>query len=101
MAAKGEASIEELIRIEWNLMADLRNMLTDPSNSKKEKIRLANAIAYHAFALNKLLAQKGEKEQFNEETLGDFIGRQFADGGIRRAVRREFRDWQRRLSGRR
>jgi hypothetical protein len=90
MCAKEEISIDELIRLEWDMMADLRKMLADPSLSKSEKIRVANAIAYHSIALNKLLAQKGENSQFNEETLGDFV-QHYADGRMRRAVRRDFR----------
>ena len=100
MAAKEEVNLDDLIHMKWELMGDLRKMLADQSLSKSEKIRIANALAYHALALNKLLAQKGEKEQFDEGALGVFI-RDFADGNMRRAVRREFRGWQRRLMGRR
>jgi len=100
VTAKEQANIEELIRMEWDLMADLKKMLADPDLSKTEKIRVANAIAYHSIALNKLLSQKGEKEEFNEESLGDYV-RHYADRGMRRAVRRDFRDWKRRLSSRR
>jgi len=73
MSAKEEVSVDELIRIEWDMMADLRKMLADPSLSKSEKIRVANAIAYHSIALNKLLTQKGEREQFDEESLDDVL----------------------------
>jgi len=100
MSAKGEVNIEELIHLEWELMTELRRMIADPSISRSEKIRVANAIAYHSIAINKLLAQKGESEKFNEETLGDFI-MHHADSGMRRAVRRDFRVWKRRLSRRR
>ena len=97
MSAKEEISVDELIRLEWDLMADLRKMLADPSLSRSEKIRVANAIAYHSIALNKLLSRKGEKEGFNEETLGDFIAH-CADGRMRTYVRRDFRFWKKRLS---
>jgi hypothetical protein len=100
MCAKEEVNVDELIRMEWDLMTDLRKMLADQSLSKSEKIRVANALAYHSIALNKLLAQKGENSQFNEETLGDFV-QHYADGRMRRAVRRDFRVWKRRLSLRR
>ena len=97
MTAKEQANLDELIRMEWDLLADLKKMLADPSLSKSEKIRVANALAYHSIALNKLLSQKGEKEQFDEESLGDYITH-YADGPMRRAVRRDFRVWKRRLS---
>ena len=83
MGAKEEVSVDKLITMEWELMTDLRKMLTDPSLSRSEKIRVANAIAYHSIALNKLLAQKGEESKFNEETLGDFI-LHYADDRMRR-----------------
>ena len=94
-----KANVDELINMEWDLITDLRKMLSDPTLSKGEKIRVANALAYHTIALNKLLAQKGENTKFNEETLGDFI-QHYADGTMRRAVRRDFRVWKRRLSSR-
>ena len=97
MSTKEEVTVEELIRMEWELMTDLRKMMGDPSLSRSEKIRVANALAYHSIALNKLLAQKGERSEFNEETLGDFV-MHYADGGMRRAVRRDFRGWKRRLT---
>ena len=95
-----EATIDKLIAIEWDLLNDLKKMLNNQTLTPSEKIRLANAVAYHAIVLNKLLAQKGQELQFNEDTLGDFIGKQYADGKMRRLVRREFRDWKRRLSSR-
>ena len=97
---KEEATIDKLIAIEWDLINDLKKMLNNQA-TPNEKIRLANAIAYHAIALNKLLAQKGQELQFNEDTLGDFIGKQYADGRMRRILRREFRGWKRRLSSKR
>ena len=97
MSAKEEISVDELIRMEWDMMADLRKMLSDPSLSKSEKIRVANALAYHSIALNKLLSRKGEKEEFDEETLGDYVAH-YADGRMRTYVRRDFRFWKRRLS---
>ena len=97
MSAKEEISIDELIRLEWDMMADLRKMLADPSLSKSEKIRVANALAYHSIALNKLLARKGENEQFDEESLGDYVTH-YASGRMRTYVRRDFRFWKKRLS---
>lgn len=101
MTAKEEASVDELIRIEWALMADLRKMLSDQTLSKSEKIRVANAIAYHSIALNKLLSQKGQQEAFDEESLGNYVqncNQTYKYRRIAHTVRRDFRDWKRRLS---
>ncbi len=92
-----EATVDKLIAIEWDLLNDLRKMLAN-EKTQGEKIRLSNAVAYHAIVLNKLLAQKGQESQFDEDNLGDFIGRQYADGKMRRCFRRDFRDWQKKLS---
>ena len=99
--SEDQENVDKLIAVEWELLADLKKMFNDPALSTLERIRAANALAYHAVVLNKLLAKKGEDSQFNEETLGDFIGQQYANGKIRRLVRRNFRDWKRRLSLRR
>jgi hypothetical protein len=98
--SEDQENVDKLIAMEWELLANLKKMFNDPALSTLERIRAANALAYHAVVLNKLLAKKGEDSQFNEETLGDFIG-QYANGNIRRLVRRNFRDWKRRLSLRR
>ena len=98
--SEDQENVDKLIAMEWELLANLKKMFNDPALSTLEKIRAANALAYHAVVLNKLLAKKGEDSQFNEETLGDFIGQQYANGKIRRLVRRNFRDWKRRLSSR-
>ena len=98
--SEDQENVDKLIAMDCELLADLKKMFNDPALSTLERIRAANALAYHAVVLNKLLAKKGEDSQFNEETLGDFIG-QYANGNIRRLVRRNFRDWKRRLSLRR
>jgi hypothetical protein len=99
--SENQENVDKLIAMEGELLADLKKMFNDPALSTLERIRAANALAYHAVVLNKLLAKKGEDSQFNEETLGDFIGQQYANGKIRRLVRRNFRDWKRKLSVRR
>jgi hypothetical protein len=98
--SEDQENVDKLIAMEWELLADLKKMFNDPALSMLERIRAANALAYHAVVLNKLLAKKGEDSKFNEETLGDFIGQQYADGGMRRRVRRDFRDWNKRLLSR-
>jgi hypothetical protein len=91
-----EVSLDKLIRIEWDILRDLRKMLRNPDLSTGEKTRIANALAYHASVLNKLLSQKGEDQQFNEKTLGDFIKN--VEPKIARLVRRDMIFWTRRLS---
>ena len=91
-----EASLDKLIRIEWDILRDLRKMLRNPDLSTGEKTRIANALAYHASVLNKLLSQKGVDQQFNESTLGDYI--KLVEPRIARLVRRDFRVWTRKLS---
>jgi hypothetical protein len=90
------ASLDNLIATEWDILRDLRRMLRHPELSTGEKTRVANAIAYHASVLNKLLSQKGESLHFDDATLGDFI-KDF-DSKVRRCARRDFRVWKRRLS---
>jgi hypothetical protein len=90
------ASLDKLIAIEWETLRDLRKTLRNPELSTGEKTRVANAIAYHASVLNKLLSQEGKDSQFNDATLGDFI--KDVDSKMRRLVRRDFKVWTRRLS---
>jgi hypothetical protein len=93
---KNPAALDKLIAIEWDIIRDLRKTLRSSGLSVGEKTRVANALAYHASVLNKLLSQKGEEPTFNEVTLGDFI--KGVDVRASRLVRRDFRVWTRRLS---
>jgi hypothetical protein len=96
MRTHKSASHDKLIAIEWETLRDLRKTLRNPELSTGEKTRVANAIAYHASVLNKLLSQEGKDSQFNDATLGDFI--KDVDSKMRRLVRRDFKVWTRRLS---
>lgn len=90
-----KANLDKLIAIEWDILNDLKKMLTNKKISTAEKIRAANALAYHATVLNKLLAQKGEKP-IDDMTLGHFItgvGRRYA---LR--VRTDYKLWKKKLS---
>jgi hypothetical protein len=88
--------VDKLIEMEWDAIEDLKKMLKDPSLTAAERIRAANALAYHACVLNKLCVQKGEGSKFNDETLGKFI----MDLGPRMVyrVRKDFKLWTRKLS---
>jgi len=97
---KKPANLEKLIELEWDIIKDLKKMLLPSSElSAAEKIRAANALAYHASVLNKLLTQRGESAQFNDKSLGDFI--RGVEPRIARRVRRDFKTWTRKLSLRR
>jgi hypothetical protein len=74
--------------MEWLTMRDMKKMLHNPDLSVGERIRIANALGYHASLLNKLLVQKGENAHFNETTLGGFI--RDIDQNARTLVRRDF-----------
>ena len=93
---KKPVNVDTLIEIEWEIVQDLKKMLTDPKLSVAEKIRAANALAYHASVLNKLCAQNDEDSKFSDTTLGDFI--KGVEPRIARRVRRDFKHWTRKLS---
>ena len=93
---KRASDLDRLIAMEWRIMHDMKKMLRNPNLSVLEKTRTANALAYHASILNKLLTQKGEEAHFNEATLGDFI--RDVDQHARTLVRRDFEVWTRKLS---
>jgi hypothetical protein len=93
--AKKLANLDKLIAMEWDIIKDLKKMLSDSELSMAEKIRAANALAYHASVLNKLLAQKGEGSQFNDATLGEFI--QGVEPRIARRAKVDFKIWMRKL----
>jgi len=102
------ANIQNLIDTEWDILNDLKKMLADSELKPAERVRTANALAYHASVLNRLLAQKGENTQFDGQSLGDFIMSIEADVQPRittvelkktaRCARRDFEYWTRRLS---
>jgi hypothetical protein len=85
--------------MEWRVIRDMKRLLRKPELSVDEKARVANALAYHASPLNKLMVQKGEESHFDEATLGDFI--RDVDQRALTFVRRDFRTWTRRLSRKR
>ena len=89
-------SHEALILSEWATIKQLEKMLVDPELTVKEKTSVANVLAFHVNTLNRLLAQKGEKEQFNEQNLGDYMKR--VEPRIARHFRRDFRIWKKTLS---
>ena len=74
-------------------------MLVDPELTVKEKINVASVLAFHANTLNKLLAQRGEEDGFDEQSLGDYVRR--VEPRIFRRFRRDFRVWKKTLSYRR
>jgi len=67
------ASLDSIIEDEWAILLDLKNSLKNTELSLADKLRAANAYAYHASVISKLLAQKGIEAHVDETTLGDFI----------------------------
>lgn len=90
---------EGLIKREWEMINELQRMLKDPELTITERTRVATVFAFHANTLNKLLTQKGEKDQFEDQNLGDYI--KGVEPRIARRFRRDFRVWKRALSSRR
>jgi hypothetical protein len=89
-------SLQSLIEDEWEILRDLKSTMKNPELSVEEKLKVANALAYHASVLSKLISQKGAGDQLNEETLGDFI--KDVEPRIARRVKVGFRHWMRRPS---
>ena len=78
---------------------ELQKMLKDPELTVTEKTRVATVFAFHANTLNKMLTQKGEKNQFEDQNLGDYV--RGIEPRIARRFRRDFRVWKRALTSRR
>lgn len=87
---------EALLQTEWATIKQLEKMLLDPELTIKEKTNVANVLAFHANTLNKLLMQRGEKDEFDEQNLGDYV--RCVEPRIARNFRRDFRVWKRTLS---
>ena len=92
-------SHEALIQSEWTTIKQLEKMLVDPELTVKEKTGVANVLAFHANTLNRLLAQRGEKDGVDEQNLGDYVRQ--VEPRIARRFRRDFKVWKRALSLRR
>jgi hypothetical protein len=92
-------TLEELIKIEWEIIIELQKMLQDPELTVFEKTRVANVFAFHANTLNRMLSRKGEENQFEDQNLGDYL--RGVEPRITRRVRRDFRGWRRTLTLRR
>ncbi len=91
-----QPSNEALIQTEWVTIKQLEKMLTNPELTIKEKTGAANVLAFHVNTLNKLLSQRGDREQFSEQNLGDYI--KSVEPRVARHFRRDFRVWKRALS---
>lgn len=92
-------TLDGLIKREWEMINDLQKMLKDPELTVSEKTRVATVFAFHANTLNKMLTQKGEKNQFEDQNLGDYV--RGIEPRIARLFRRDFRVWKRALTSRR
>jgi hypothetical protein len=92
-------TVEELISTEWATLKQLEAMLCDPELTVKERTSVANVLAFHVNTLNRLLLQTGQKEEFDEQNLGDFV--RGVEPRIANQFRRDIRAWKRTLSLRR
>ena len=90
---------EALLQSEWATIKQLEKMLSDPELTVKEKTNVASVLAFHANTLNKLLSQNGQKDQFDEQNLGDYVRR--VEPRVAKCFRRDFKIWKRTLSYRR
>jgi hypothetical protein len=90
---------EALIRAEWGIIRELQRMLQLPDLTISEKAHVANVFAYHANTLNKLLSQKGDKAEFSDQNLGEYL--KGIEPKVARRFRRDFHTWKRTLSFRR
>ncbi len=92
-------TLEGLIQREWEMINELQKMLKDPELTVTERARVATVFAFHANTLNKMLAEKGEKSQFEDQNLGDYvIG---IEPRVARRFRSDFKVWKRALTLRR
>jgi len=89
-------SIEVLIAREWDFIDELHKMMKDPELTVIERTRVATVFAYHVNTLNKMLAEKGESSQFEDQNLGDYV--RGVEPRIARRFRRELKVWKRTLS---
>ncbi len=70
---KKPANLDNIIEDEWDILLDLKNTIKNTELPLEDRRHAANAYAYHASVLSKLLAQKGNEAHMDETTLGDFI----------------------------
>ena len=87
--------LDALIRIEWDIIHDLRSQLAQQDLSISDRIKISNSLVYHVNALNRLLVQKGEKPA-DEETLGQLVAK--LPKKFRDAIMRRMKKWNKKLS---
>ena len=92
-------TLDGLIKREWEMINELHKMLKDPELTVTEKTRVATVFAFHANTLNRMLTQKGEKNQFEDQNLGDYV--RGIEPRVARRFRRDFRVWKKALTSRR
>lgn len=63
-------TLEGLIQREWEMINNLQKMINDPELTVNERTRVATVFAFHANTLNRMLNQKGEKNQLRTKTWG-------------------------------
>lgn len=92
-------TLDGLIKREWEMINELHEMLEDPELTVNERTRVATVLAFHVNILNKMLTQKGDKNQFEDQNLGDYV--RGIEPRVARRFRRDFRVWKKALTSRR
>ncbi len=64
---------EELILAEQEIINELRQLMQDSSVSLKDRLRAAAVLAFHMNTLHKMITTEGEREQVDQQTLGDYV----------------------------
>ncbi len=64
---------EELILAEQEIINELRQLMQDSSISLKDRLRAAAVLALHMNTLDRMITCEGEREQIDQQTLGDYV----------------------------
>jgi hypothetical protein len=72
VSSQTRSDLNELIKIEWNIIHDLKARLAQAKKAK-EITRLSNSLGYHGNILSKLLQAKKEETPTDETTLEQLI----------------------------
>ena len=72
MSSQTRSDLNELVKIEWNIIQDLKAQLAKTTKTK-EIAKLSNSLGYHANILSKLLKAKETETPPDETTLEQLI----------------------------
>ena len=72
MPSQTRSDLNELVKIEWNIINDLKAQLAK-ARKVKEIAKLSNSLGYHTNTLSKLLKAQKEETPPDETTLEQLI----------------------------